>query len=202
MPEFRPFHILGIDPGFANLGFSLCVAGRTATGERTLSIQKMGCVFTEASSKKRNVLAADDNLRRTRELVVALDKLLGVDEEGRARVRVICAESMSFPRNASNAAKVALSWGIIGTLSVLRDVPVVQASPQEIKLAVAGAKTASKEEIQAALQTRFHTDLTERLTKVDGSPLTRKDAVEHPYDSLAAIVACMGSEVLKALWRR
>lgn len=60
----------------------------------------------------------------------------------------ICAESMSFPRFASAAAKMAMAWG--GLVTTWYAPPICQASPQEIKRALCGRADASKLDVEQA----------------------------------------------------
>jgi Holliday junction resolvasome RuvABC endonuclease subunit len=188
--------VLGLDPGFASLGYAL--VRLLPDGEEVLAL---GVLRTEKSEKKRKVLASDDNLRRTCELSRDIHALMA--EAG--GVRAICAEAQSWPRNASSAVKVALCWGAIAALTQLLGVPLVQATPQEIKkrLGAAGmvkglteadrlrAKTDSKLLVAQALRARYGLCLSPMLASI---PATKH---EHAYDALAALVTCLDSEVLR-----
>lgn len=176
--------VLGIDPGFANTGWAQLELGGSTTPEKLLA---MGLIETEKSSKKQKVLSSDDNYRRAREIAKALRKL--------PRPTVICAESMSFPRNSSAAAKVAMTWGVIADFCEVEDIPMLMTSPKELKRAVCSDATASKEDVQKALRLRF-ADLPIGLLKEAGIPPSSQ---EHPYDALAAAVACLDSETLRLL---
>jgi crossover junction endodeoxyribonuclease RuvC len=169
--------VLGIDPGFASLGYALV---RLHPVRET--VMEIGVIHTEKSGAKQNVLAADDNLRRARELFTAINLHT-------AWVTAICAESMSFPRNSQAAAKVAMSWGVIAALAELKGFPIVQASPQAIKKVVCGAKNASKEDVQQALRMRYG--------EMPGAAELTKGSMEHAFDALAAVVCCLDSEVVR-----
>lgn len=178
--------VLGLDPGFASIGYALVLLD--ATEERPVL---MGVFETEKSSKKQAVLAADDNVRRAREISVFLHGMLTKGPHG--PVRAICAETMSFPRSSSVAAKMAMCWGVVSSLSSMLDVPVLQVTPMNLKLKVTGKKTSSKEEVQAALRERFGGQVSRYCPDVPPSKL------EHPYDALGAVLACRDSEVLRLL---
>jgi Holliday junction resolvasome RuvABC endonuclease subunit len=105
-------------------------------------------------------------------------------------VDVIAIEAMSFPRNASSASKMSLTWGVISALSALWEIPMIQVSPQDIKEAVTGSRKASKALMETTLSKRY----PEVLTALEDVPMSRR---EHPYDALGAIVASLGSEVVK-----
>lgn len=178
----KTHRILGLDPGFANIGYTVAEIGKYS-----LKPVAAGVFQTEKSSKKRKVLAADDNLRRATEISEFMSMLI---EEH--RIQAICAESMSFPRSSSVAAKMAMCWGVICALAALRGIPIVQASPQEIKVAVTGKKTASKEEVQEAVSKKLSL-----ASFLDG---TARSFHEHVYDSGAAILtATATSDVIRIL---
>ncbi len=176
----------GYDPGLAHFGFaSLALHAR---GEEPLDL---GVLKTVKSDAKRKMLTADDNVRRGRELVDALGVSLG---DG---TRLVCSESFSHPRNSSAAAKLSLSWGIFIAHVHLRDLPLLQASPQEVKLAVCKTKDASKQDIQDALIARYPgADL---LGKLDARKQNTKEHREHAFDALATIVTCLNSEIVRML---
>jgi len=174
-------YLLGIDPGFAAVGYALVEL--LPVGER---VEELGVLLTEKSGKVRAVRASDDNVRRGREIDFGL---WSVASSSMRSVVAICAESMSFPRHAGNAAKMAMCWGVIVGISARLGIPIVQASPQEVKKAVVGKKDASKEEVQAALKARYPCPAT-------SVPFT-KTRIEHPFDALGAVVACLDSEVVR-----
>jgi Holliday junction resolvasome RuvABC endonuclease subunit len=179
-----PLLVLGIDPGFANLGWVLVELDGAAGKEVLLD---MGLVTTEKSAKKQNVLASNDNYRRAREISRALRAL--------PRPRVICCEAMSFPRSSSAAAKVAMTWGVVADYCESEGVAMLMASPKELKHAVCQNAGASKSDVQKALRLRFGARPAELLTAA-GVPASGQ---EHPYDALAAVVACLNSETLTLL---
>lgn len=182
--------VFGIDPGFASIGFSVVLLD----GSKTEVPIRMGLLSTAKSNKKSNVLASDDNLRRAREIYVALKPLLISGEYG--PVRAVCAETMSYPRNSSAAAKMAMCWGVLAALTEELDIPVLQVTPQDLKKKVCGQPTASKEDIQKALDKRFGKSVIDGLL---GKLAAGKH--EHPCDALGAVVACLDSDILRAMRR-
>ena len=181
------FHVLGIDPGFASIGWS--VVRLDGQGEALVAV---GVIRTEKSAAKRNVRASEDNLERAKEIAAELRALID-----QYRVQLICAETMSYPRNSAAAAKMAMCWGVLAALAHQYGVPIAQATPQEVKKAVTGKKDASKEEVQEAVK-RLYPVLAEAVTR-NGGPYVLRDVPrslwEHPYDATAAVVACRESEV-------
>jgi Holliday junction resolvasome RuvABC endonuclease subunit len=183
--------VLGVDPGFAALGWAL--VRLEASGEEIL---QLGVIRTAKSTRKLHVLASSDDHRRGGELTQALAPLV-------RGVTAICAEAVSHPPHSSAAYKVGRSWGVLDCLASLGCVPVVQVSPQQVKkrLGAAGLVTggrradyagqnASKAAVHAALARRF-AELPQRLA---GLP---KGLQEHALDALAVVVAALDSEVIR-----
>lgn len=171
--------ILGIDPGFAQCGIAECDWGRSADPD----LVGMDVIVTVKSDKKLKTLSTDDRVRRTRELYKALRPYI-------SSANVVCIESMSLPRNASSSAMIGLAYGAIVSLCTHYDRPLLQASPQEIKVATAGKKSATKEEVSDYLEQRF--DYSPSLLLQN----TRPSWWHHAHDALGAIVACLDSEVI------
>lgn len=181
------FHVLGIDPGFASIGWS--VVRIAATGEHLVDL---GVIRTEKSAAKRNVRASEDNLERAKEIALEIQDLIG-----KYRIQLVCAETMSYPRNSSAAAKMAMCWGVMAAIAQQHKIPIAQATPQEVKKAVTGRKDASKEEVQEAVRGLFQ-PLQGAEAKHGGPYILRavpRSLWEHPYDATAAVVACRESEV-------
>lgn len=180
--------VLGVDPGFASVGWS--VLKLLPSGEELV---EMGVIRTEKSAAKRNVRASEDNLERAKEIAAAFQTLID-----KYRVQLICAETMSYPRNSSAAAKMAMCWGVLAALAHQYGIPIAQATPQEVKKAVTGRKDSSKEEVQEAVRSLFPV-LQGGEAKHGGPYILRavpRSLWEHPYDATAAVVACRQSEVL------
>ena len=179
----KSVHLLGLDPGLATMGWT--VIEFTPTGDKFV---EAGVLRTEKSDKKRVVLASDDNLRRARE---AADKLYYLFQT--YQFSAICAESMSFPRSSSAAAKVAMVWGALAMLTAVHPISVVQASPQEVKKHLCGKRDASKEEVEAEVKKRYPT-MEAALADVP------KSFREHPYDAAAVLLTAMDkSELIRAI---
>lgn len=177
--------VLGIDPGFASCG--VAVVELRPQGE---IIRSIDVLRTQKSDKKQKVLASDDNFRRARRLSSMLMALF----ERNPSICAIAVESMSFPRSASNAAKMAMCWGVIASISVDRGLAVVQASPKEIKKALCGKATASKVEVQTQINKRY-SGSADVIAEFESEYPTSQH--EHGFDALGAIVACLDSDVIR-----
>jgi Holliday junction resolvasome RuvABC endonuclease subunit len=190
--------LLGIDPGFSNFGYAaLCIAPPPSEAKRVISF---GVFETEKAKKKQHVLATEDNLKRAREIADFLDSWIDAHGNDRNQVIAICAESMSWPRNAGVTAKMGITWGVVATVARAKRVPIFQASPQEIKKRTAGFKSATKEEIQAAIGNipavhGLGYCVREILANMP------KGAREHPSDALACALVCSEAEAIQVARR-
>ena len=171
--------MLGIDPGFANVGIGIVKVGKT-----DCSVIFTEILRTKKADKKVKVYVADDNIRRIREAASSL-----IDTIEQHDITAICAEAMSFPRNASTAAKMALFWGALIMIAHERDLPLYSATPQQIKKSLCGTNKASKEDIAKAVNARIKGPVP-----MAGIPKTKQ---EHAYDAIAAVLTCIESDELK-----
>mgnify|MGYP006274615547 CR=1 FL=1 len=177
-------YILGIDPGFASVGYAVVALGDVPTNDHPV---RMGVVRTQKANEKRKVRASEDNLERAKEIAKEIQTILTLYPTS-----LICAETMSYPRNSAAAAKMAICWGILAAVAQQRGIAITQASPQEVKKAVCGKKDASKDEVKAAMNAMFPAELTGSMGLCANIPASVQ---EHPYDALAAVLACRDSEV-------
>ena len=182
--------VLGLDPGLAKMGVVLI----ELTTDQVI-LRKAAVIRTEKSDKKVKVLATEDNLRRSCEIYRTLKTFASV---GNRYAQVICTESMSWPRSAGAAAKVALAWGTVAALAVELDVPVVQVSPMELKNRITGVKTATKRQVEGILRARFGADVAatgiDRHYRDGGVASTLQ---EHIWDAAGAVIASLDGEVLR-----
>lgn len=168
--------VLGIDPGFAALGLAVVELGDV------VRVPRCWVERTEPSAKKRSVRQSEDLVRRCRELAVALERAIAEWHPA-----VACAETMSWPRDQKAATRVALAWGVIAAILERHGIPLVQASPQEVKKSLCGRKDASKDDVQVAVE-----GLVEAVTWPP-----QKTLIEHAADAIAVVLTCRDSEVLR-----
>ena len=166
----QPSIILGIDGGLAHLGFAVasCPAGAKPM------VLSGGVIETTKCSIGT---AAADNVRRARELALALEAVVAEWRPAR-----IVAEAMSHPRNSRAAAMLSMSWGVIAAIAERHSIPVDVKGPMALKRAMTGNQTASKDEMIAAVR--------EQYPEVQWP--ARRDLHEHLADAVAAIHAFEG----------
>jgi Holliday junction resolvasome RuvABC endonuclease subunit len=180
----RP-RILGLDPGFASFGWAVVEIGR----RRELDVPvALGVIETEKSAKGAGARVVDDHVRRMR----TISQVLAYVQRMHGPFVVAGAESFSPPRSSSVAAKVAFAWGVLVHHLDVAGTPLLQVSPQEVKLALTGERSASKVEI------------IERALALYGAPAARllealrpKDLHEHAADAMAVTIACADAELVR-----
>jgi crossover junction endodeoxyribonuclease RuvC len=126
--------ILGIDPGTAALGYG--IIERSA---RTLRAVDYGCAETSAD------LPLPERLLRLHRLV---SELIALHEPA-----LIGVERLFFSRNAQTAFAVGQARGVVLLAAAERNVPVRDATPNEVKVAVAGYGAAQKDQVQRMVRT-------------------------------------------------
>lgn len=182
-PEAAVPVILGVDTGFSDVGWAL-VAAR-ASGPDVLDI---GLIRTQKASKKRRLLDSEDNIRRGREIAAAFEEL-----SLNPRLAFLAVESQSWPRNSSVSAKIGHTWGILCSLAHRRGLTVLQYSPQDLKQASTGKKTATKSEMISVARALMSPDLQKALERV---PRTKQ---EHIGDAVCVGATACGSGIVKSL---
>ena len=179
----RYLTVLGIDPGFSSIGYA--VARLEAESEIFVDV---GVFHTTKVDKKRGVRASDDNVLRAREIYTKFEEILTRNNNN---VVAITAETMSFPRNSSIAAKMAMCWGVIAAIAERHKLPIVQASPKEIKKVLTGDGGASKEDVAKELMRRYEGQFADFFATANRGDL------EHGFDAAATVVAGLPSETLQ-----
>jgi crossover junction endodeoxyribonuclease RuvC len=125
--------VLGIDPGTAALGYG--VVERSGS---TLRAIDHGCVVTtpDAPLSERLLTIYD----RIRDLIAA------------HAPAVVAVERVYFSRNAQTAIAVGHARGVVLLAAAEAGLPVREATPNEVKSAVAGYGAADKEQVSRMVQ--------------------------------------------------
>lgn len=174
------FWVLGVDPGLAHMGLALVRI------EPDREVVEGLHVIQTTKETDRKVTVGSDNVRRAQLLGTPL---LSIGR--RFHIRMIAAEAMSFPENASNAGKMSMSWGVLALFALIHVIPIEQASPQKIKRVLTGDPKASKEDVEFALLRRYGNHIEDLL-------IGPKAFREHAFDALGAVVAKLDSEVIQS----
>lgn len=138
--------IMGVDIGFVNTGLSLF---RFFIKDGKAIFKLIGvCVITTAKSdKKKNMRAADDDIRRINEITQQINSFID-KHTSKLDSLIVFAEA---PTGGAQSAKANRAMGMATTIPAvifeMREIPVEYVSPNDVKVAVAGSRTASKLEI-------------------------------------------------------
>ena len=134
--------ILGIDPGFATIGFGLVEAQRAQVHMVTY-----GTITTPAGLPlSRRLLQIDRDME---ELI------------GKLKPDVISIEELFFNTNITTGIAVAHGRGVILCAAERCGVPLYEYTPSQVKLAVVGYGKAEKRQVM---------DMTRRLLKLQAVP--------------------------------
>ena len=125
--------ILGIDPGTAALGYGIV----EQTGGRLREIDH-GCLTTSPD------LSLGERLLAIHRVV---SDLIALHEPA-----IVAVERLFFSRNAQTAMAVGHARGVVLLAAAEHGRPVREATPNEVKSAVAGYGAADKEQVQRMVQ--------------------------------------------------
>jgi crossover junction endodeoxyribonuclease RuvC len=125
--------ILGIDPGTAMLGYGLV----ERTGPRLRAID-YGVIKTASN------LALPDRLEA---IYLALTDLIELHAPA-----LVGVERLFFTKNVQTAFAVGQARGVVLLAAALHDLEIREATPNEVKVAVAGHGSASKAQVQRMVQ--------------------------------------------------
>jgi Holliday junction resolvasome RuvABC endonuclease subunit len=160
--------VLGIDPGFASMGWAVLSFGEDGPLCRSAGLIK--------TKRDPNHSKHDDNLFRIQKIAQSLERL---DEL--FAPAFIASEAMSWTRHANADRAVAMAWGAIGTAFL--QLPVIQISPVDVKDRLCGMKTASKALVEERVRDRV-SGAGEWLDRV------AKTQRNHVADAMAVALAC------------
>jgi len=120
--------VLGIDPGTAALGYGIV----EATAGRLRAVDH-GCLVTTPDHTLPERLLAVHAL---------VDELIELHQP-----RIVAVERLFFSRNAQTAFAVGQARGVVLLAAAQHGVPVREATPSEVKSAIAGYGAADKEQV-------------------------------------------------------
>ncbi len=151
--------VLGIDPGTANTGYGVVRGG----GAAAPSLVECGVIRTRA----RDPLPA-----RLREIFEGIGELIE-----RHKPDAVSVEDVFYAKNVRTTVVLGHARGVILLAAELRGLVVNEFAPAEIKKAVVGSGSATKEQVQFMLT---------RLLRLKSAPQPSDAA-----DGVAAALACL-----------
>jgi crossover junction endodeoxyribonuclease RuvC len=125
--------VLGIDPGTAALGYGIV----ERTGSQLREVDH-GCLVTSPD------LSLPERLLAIHSLV---DELLSLHQP-----QLLGIERLFFSRNVQTAFAVGQARGVVLLAAAQHGTPVREATPNEVKSAIAGYGAADKEQVQRMVQ--------------------------------------------------
>lgn len=126
--------VLGIDPGTATTGYGVVARG----GDGAVSLVECGVIRTETSAELP---------QRLREIYDGIVEVID-----RHSPDVVAVEGIFYGRNVRTTVVLGHARGAILLAATLRDLPVAEYSPAEIKNAIVGTGRATKEQVQYMVQ--------------------------------------------------
>lgn len=163
IPTRLVMKILAIDPGFDRMG--IAVVDGTAT---TPHFVWGACIIPPVG-----VLA-----ERLVEIFNAVDTTVK-----KYKPDIVATETLFFSVNKKTALNVAHARGVILVAASINHIPVVEYSPQEVKLAVTGYGNAKKDAV---------IKMVERLI-----PLPKQKRLDDEFDAIAIGITALSSERTK-----
>ena len=169
--------LVGVDPGFAHVAFS--IVDRFTVGGSVIVDTRL--VVTKVSTKKIDKI--DDEINRLQEIEEAWKEFLDLHKPAVAVFeepgKCLMMRQGKWQTNPALLRTACLAWGALHGICRSKNIYVVSVGSQEIKKALTGKGSASKEEVIKAVKSRY--------PAYDGWPKSKK--IEHVTDSVGAIVA-------------
>jgi len=125
--------VIGVDPGSLVTGY-----GIIRTGNRTVEVLACGAI------KNRSTATMPERLKLIYRTLTTLITAFEPDE--------LAIETAFYGKNAQSALKLGQARGVSILAAVTNDIPTHEYSPREVKKAVVGNGTASKEQVQAMMK--------------------------------------------------
>ena len=167
--------VIGIDAGFTHTGVSVFKA---INGK--LKFYKCTTIKTEKSEKKKQVRVADDDAERITKLVLELGEFVSeCVTEGNQSYTVIELPSAGA-QGARALRAMSIVTGALVAFLTIKNMPSEYVTANDVKIALTGKKTASKDEIMNRVR--------EKMSDVNHLFPKTKDEFEHIADSIGAIM--------------
>lgn len=135
--------ILAIDPGYDRCGVAVVKPGRPS------ELIASTCIET---NKK------DSQEKRLYQIYTEVTSLIE-----KYKPTHVALETLFFSVNKKTAIKVAESRGVIVLIAGQHSLPLVELSPQEVKLMMAGVGNADKKQVQKMVELTLKIDISEKI---------------------------------------
>ena len=145
--------ILALDPSLTATGL-VVLRLSLEDGAWTWHVAHAECVRTEPDARSRHLYQADQDGQRVDRIASAL--LATIDHH---RPALAATEAPAGSQHAISAKALGLAYGCVRAACVSRRLPVLTVQAHEARIAATGSKGASKDDVGAAMSTRFRFDI-------------------------------------------
>jgi crossover junction endodeoxyribonuclease RuvC len=161
--------LLAIDPGYDRCGVAVIESAHESG--RDSIVRHSFCIET---NKK------DPHQERLAMMYRAVEEAIDTWQPD-----ALAVETLFFSVNKTTAMKVAEARGAILVLAGMRKIPLVEVSPQEVKLSMTGVGNANKAQVQKMVALTLKLDLSKKLDdEVDAIALGIAAIRQHYVDNL------------------
>jgi Holliday junction resolvasome RuvABC endonuclease subunit len=187
-------NLLGIDPSLTNTGYAV-IAVDTATMS-IVRVVEIGLIET-APTKVKSVRKSSDDLARARTIIEQIRAVIA-----KHNIKVGTSEIPSGAQSA-NAAK---AFGIVIGMLASLPIPLIEVTPNEVKLATCGNKIADKEDIvrwaitlpiEGGVGFPCSRAKNEWMIEVQEGYISKK--AEHPADACGTVAAALATQQFRQL---
>lgn len=121
--------IIAIDPGYDRCGVAILVSDKGKT-----VLDSSFCILTKKT---------DEHEKRLQTIFEKIKETIELEKPN-----ALALETLFFSVNKKTALKVAEARGVISLLAALFSIPLIEVSPQQVKMAMTGVGNASKDQVQ------------------------------------------------------
>lgn len=178
--------IMGLDPSMNNFGM---VVGKLDLDTGELSNVYLSLSSPSKTTDKKTVRQNSKDLDHARQQYNNLHNFIEIHKPD-----LVCVEIPVGSQSARAMASYGMCIGVIASINL----PLIQVTPTEVKMAAVKSKTATKQEM-IDWATKLCPDASSWLTHKSKGVLTLTQANEHLADALAAICAGVKTDQFKLI---
>ncbi len=175
--------VMGIDPGWAKMG--ICVLEQTMGGPIRVKLARLAKTEKGKDAKAKMERVSIDDGKRLRELWY---QMAAAAQEAGTVVSIAAEAYAPFKAAGGNAWKSAMAYALVHGYGLGNNILIQPFLPMDLKKAFGLSKSASKDEVGAAIQLKVE-GLTEALAliRAQGDHEHVTDAAGHAYLGLMEI---------------
>lgn len=163
--------ILGIDPGTATVGFAIIKKTKDCKNidDKKFDVVDFGCITTLTS------FTAGERLQQIHDQINALIKKHKPD--------LISVESLYFFKNLKTALPVSQAKGVILLSAAQKRIPVLEFTPLQMKMTIAGYGRAEKKQVQ---------EMTKKLLDLSSFNMKENNRNKDDASDALGVAICAG----------